>query len=305
VRRRLFGISLEEVRFARRGFHGEEGPVRERLERVPRRFAQGYHAVLEDAHFSAFIPTLDSIGPEDRGFAYEGAAMALALLDYLTPWRPNRIAQFLQGAGDAHAYVVNVGVGWAMARVHGSPGRARARLDALLGWLALDGYGFHEGFFHWARYQNGQPPLARLDGYERRAFDQGLGRSLWFIEGADASRVAESIEGFPEERRADLWSGIGLACTYAGGVGEEELRNLKSRAGGYRAPLAQGSAFAAQARRRAGIVVPHTEVACRVCCEMAADDAAQVTDTALENIQPEGSAPAYEVWRRRIQARFS
>ena len=305
LRKRLFGISLEEVSFARRGFRGDKGPVRERLERVPCRFAQGYHAVLEDAHLDSFVPTLDAIESEDRGFAYEGAAMALALLDYLTPWHRNRIAQFLQGAGDAHAYVVHVGVGWAMARMHGNAGRARGRLDPLLGWLALDGYGFHEGFFHWARYQNGQPAPARLNGYERRAFDQGLGRSLWFVQGADAHHIAEAIAGFPEERRADLWSGIGLACTYAGGVGEEELRKLKLLAGGFRAPLAQGSAFGAKARRRAGIVVPYTEVACRVCCGMSADEAAQLTDTALEGIRPEGPDPAFEVWRRRIQARFS
>ncbi|MEE9149389.1 MAG: DUF1702 family protein [Candidatus Tectomicrobia bacterium] len=30
--------------------------------------------------------------------------------------------------------------------------RPLQRLDAIPGWLAVDGYGFHEGYFHWTRF---------------------------------------------------------------------------------------------------------------------------------------------------------
>ena len=42
----------------------------------------------------------------------------------------------------------------------------------------------------------------------------------------------------------------------------------------------------------------------QIFCEMSADDAAQATDAALENLPADGEIPAYEIWRQRIQNRF-
>jgi hypothetical protein len=78
--------------------------------------------------------------------------MGLALLDYLTPWKRNRVQVFLADAGAAHAYMVHVGVGWMLARMRQRIEPSLARLNPLLGWLAVDGYGFHEGYFHASRY---------------------------------------------------------------------------------------------------------------------------------------------------------
>lgn len=305
LRKLVLGISPEECSFARRGFRGGVGGAREHLEKIPLAFAAGYHAVLEDSRREEFVPKLEAIGPEHRGFAYEGAGMALALLDYFTPWRRERVRTFLQGAGDAHTYMVHVSVGWVVARMHGKMESVLARLDPLLCWLVMDGYGFHEGFFHWPRYIAGQPAPARFQGYACRAFDQGLGRSLWFIEGADVGRIPQTIAALPLPRRSDLWSGVGLACVYAGGVDGRDLEKLREAAGPFRAHLAQGAAFAAKARQRAGNVTAHTRLATEIICGVTVEAAARITDQALEDLPVQGSEPAYEVWRRRVQARLA
>ena len=67
--------------------------------------------------------------------------------------------------------------------------------------------------------------------------------------------------------------------------------------------LAQGSAFAAGARVRAGLVVPHNEVATQVFCGMSTAEAAKVTDVTLPRGQ-DGATPAYERWRQAIAAEF-
>src|SRR6185436_14746696 len=112
----------------------------------------------------------------------------------------------------------------------------------------------------------------------RRAFDQGLGRSLWFVSGANVDRARAWIEAFAPTRRRDLWSGVGLAATYAGGLDRAGLEALRSAAPDYRAELAQGAAFAAEARRRAGNLVAHTETACAVLCDLSAEGAARITE---------------------------
>ncbi len=307
LRERLLGMAPEEATFARRGFRAGEAAVRERLELLGSAFLQGYHLAVRVGDPAALGPRLNAVGPEVRGFAFEGAAMGLALLDHLTPWRRNRWQAFLAGPGRPHTYMVHVGAGWALARLPWArhhPERPLARLDPLLRWLTVDGYGFHEGYFHWRRTVERQAIPAGLFGYGRRAFDQGLGRSLWFVGGADVAWIPATIATFPPGRRADLWSGVGLACAYAGGVERAGLEALLARAGPYAPHLAQGAAFAAKARQRAGNPSPHTELACRVLCGLGADAAGAVTDAAVEGLPPDGTAPAYEIWRHRIRAHF-
>lgn len=306
LRRWLLGISAEETTFARRGFRGGGGGAREHLERVGPAFMGGYHAALEESTDLAALTTrLESFELEWRGFAYEGAGMGLALLDFLSPWRRDRVQRFLATSGDAHAYVVHVGIGWVLARTPGNVERRLARLERLLRWLAVDGYGFHEGFFHWPRYLKDQPPPVRLQGYARRVFDQGLGRSLWFVDGADVDLIPRTIGALRAERHADLWSGVGLAAAYAGGVDASALWKLRVAAGPCWPPLAQGAAFAAKARQRARNLTSHTQQAAEILCGMSAEDAARLTDEALENLPANAAEPAYEIWRRRIQDQFA
>ena len=69
--------------------------------------------------------------------------------------------------------------------------------------------------------------------------------------------------------------------------------------------LAQGVAFAAKTRQRAANLNAHTETACRLICGHSAEETAAITDAALEDLHADGSLPAYEVWRRRIQNKLA
>lgn len=305
LRKIIFGISPEEASFRRRGFRWRDERARLRLEGVGATFLRGYHAALEAEGDEALARRLGEVEPELRGFAFEGAAMGLALLDLLKPWGRGRLEPFIKVAGAAHVYMLYVGAGWALARLRRDPARALRGFDPLLGWLAVDGYGFHEGYFKWPARVARQERPRRLRGYAPRVFDQGLGRSLWFVEGADVERVIGTINAFAPERHSDLWSGVGLACAYAGGADEAGLEHLRARAGRFAPQLAQGAAFAAKARSRAGNQASHTEDACRVLCGMNADAASEITDAALRLLPRDGDEPAYETWRRRIASELA
>ncbi|MEV0428260.1 DUF1702 family protein [Micromonospora sp. NPDC050495] len=300
-----------ETTLARRGFTPKDAPSRELLETVGRYFLTGFgHALDARDPLEAEHP-LERTPAEYRGFAYEGAAMALAVLDGLGPGRPTRIRRFLRGRADAHVYMVHVGVGWALARLPRWRWRRVLPDDPLLRWLTLDGYGFHQAYFHTGRYVRAQhrDPVHRWPSWTRqpytpRAIDQGIGRAVWFVEGTDARRVVETLERFPADRHSDLFAGAGLAATYAGGADRAELEWFAHRVGPHRPAVAQAAAFAAQARVRAGLVTPHTHLATAVLCDADPMVAASLTDRALVKLPPDGSQPAFEVWRRRIADEF-
>lgn len=301
ARRRFLGLSPAEASFAKRGFVAAEDHARQRLEQIGVTFLSGYHAALEETALVTLAHRLASVEEDVRGFAFEGAAMGLALLDCFTPWRNNRWRTFTEQLAQPHVYMMHVGLGWALARLRRRVTPYLRRLDSLLGWLVVDGYGFHEGYFSWPRYVEQREIPIRLNGYERRVFDQGLGRSIWFVKGANVAAVASAIDAFPAARRDDLWSGVGLACAYAGGCGRGALETLLTAANKHLPALGQGVAFAAKTRHRAANLNAHTEHVCRVICGGSAAEVAAITDTAWKHLRHDGPLPAYEVWRRRIQ----
>jgi hypothetical protein len=294
VWRFLLGISSSEVQFARRGFPDDVAGIRERLERAGAAFVTGYHAALEVRHDLVWLNTrLDAEPPDLRGFAYEGAAMGLALVDLLT--RGNRWREMVAIA-PRHLCLMLVGAGWAMARLRLRTLPRFARdLDAVSWPLIWDGYGFHEAFFHPDKTVRRQL-RPRLSGYALRAFDQGVGRSLWFVDGASPERITATIATFEKERRSDLWSGAGLACGYAGGLPAEAITALHDRSD--RGAFAQGVVFAAAARERAGNSDDATALACATVCRITPPVAAAIADEVL------GCSDSYESWRRGVAVRF-
>lgn len=301
--RRVLAVPLEETTAARRGFRCGDPAVVAHLERIGVEFLAGYHAALEESSADVLAARLSAtVDPAFRGFAFEGAGMACTLTDRLGVTRAG-FARLLRVA-DGYRYLVHVGAGWAWARVpwiRDRFERARGRLDPVLGWLAVDGYGFHEGYFHPARTVREQRVPRGVSGYARRAFDQGVGRSLWFVEGADPDAIARRIQVFAHDRAADLWSGVGLGCSYAGGVSAESIRRLFQLADRHRGSVSLGCAFACEARHRANNLVPHTDAAARVLCGLSADEAAAIARDAMSAAAPHGSTPGYELWRRRTQ----
>ena len=298
-------MSPEEATFARRGFSSGDGVARDRLERIGKTFLRGYNTSLERSRAEGLTHELNEVDLEYRGFAFEGAAMGLGLQDFVLRWRRDRWRRFLEGPGANHAYMVHVGLGWVWARLGRPVERYLSGLDPLLGWLAIDGYGFHEGYFKWRHYVESQALPRKLSGYALSVFDQGVGRSLWFVRGADVERVINTVCGFDATRHRDLWSGVGLACAYAGGAAEADMAELRRAADAHWPALAQGAAFAAKARQRAGNPADHTDLAARVLCETTADEAAAATDAALDGLSHDSEEPAYETWRKRVQASFA
>lgn len=301
---RLLGISPLEASVDRRGFAVERQDVRDRLETIGRAFLRGYNLALAEPNTADLAHRLDRVEIETRGFAYEGAAMGLALLGFVMPWRRRSLPNFLEQAGAPHVYMAHVGIGWALAALRLRLDPTLARLDPLLAWLVIDGFGFYHGYFHWRRHIRRHAVPRRLHGYGRRVFDQGLGRSLWFVAGADPIAVASAIQAFPHVRWADLWSGAGLACAYAGGVGGQAISTLMAAAGAYRPHVAQGVCFAAKARSRAGNPAAHTALACDVVWGLPAETVAAISDQALDGVPRREREHAYEMWRTRIRVRF-
>lgn len=304
----LFEVSQRDVP----SFPADDNWTMQRLKKVVFTVTECCHITLRNSRFEVLVPRLDAYDEELRGFAYEGAGVGLAALDCFLPWK-NRTRDFVDGPGSPYIYAIYLGAGMGLARIHRKPEPFRVRLhDPLLSWVVLDGYGFHEGFFDRRRSVEQRIVPTHLSGYARRAFDQGLGRSIWFSAGANVERVVTTIGTFDPSRHADLWSGVGLACGYTGGVDRPTIEMLQSVVtnipcsdpGTYRSYLALGVVMAARARQQVGNLASHNEIACEVLCNLSSKEAAHMAELALQDLPFDGIEPAYEIWRQRIRAQL-
>lgn len=298
---RLLHLSINETRVAKRGFQVDSPEIVARLEVIGTSFATGYNHAVVCNNLESLVQALERVWITERGFAYEGAAMGLALTDWMTPGR-SMFEQFLAGPANHHEYITWIGMGWSFARLPISPLRALSRFSTPNKWLALDGYGFHEGYFGWRRsvLQHNRP--RSMTGDAAKVFDQGLGRSLWFVRGADPNAIASTIATFDSARATNLWAGVGLAATYAGGRTRQTLERLKHLSTPHYQSLAQGVVFAAEARRRAGDSAVHSEESCEEILGMSLGEAA---DIAIECYPQSGhDITAYLRWCSDIRAHF-
>lgn len=300
IRLLVLGIDEEEASLDKHGFTAVDDRARERLETVGRWFARGFQAALAEPSAEPLAAELDQVEHEWRGFAYEGAATALTVLDVLVPIR-RRLDPFLRGPGYPYAWIAPIGYGWARAHLRMRPRGPRPLVEPLVDWLALDGAGFRDGWYEHEHCFDDRRAPGNLHGTAARVYDQGLGRALWFVRGADVERIAATIDAFPAHRAPQLWSGVASAAAYAGGVPEDALQALLAASGPSAPDLAQGVAFAAKARLMGGNLAPHTELACTVVCGLPATDAARHADLALEGLELDGHDSFYDAWRARVR----
>jgi hypothetical protein len=241
--------------------------------------------------------------------------MALTVRDAMAAGRGRRAQELLSGPGRPHTFLTYIGIGFAMARLPRPlwrgvlPDLTGTPYYPTMSWLAVDGYGFDRAYFDAERVVTRQrrpdpyPWLGRAD-YFPRAVDQGIGRALWFVHGGVPAAVSPALRAFAPERHADLWSGVGLAATFAGGSDEAGLRSLREDAGEYWEHLAQGAVFAAKARDYSGFVAEHSAVALHALAGLSVPAASALADD-VSLPETADDEPDYESWRRQVREHLS
>ncbi|HLX48011.1 MAG TPA: DUF1702 family protein [Streptosporangiaceae bacterium] len=315
LRGAVLAPSLADVTFAKRGFPAGDPAATEQLEAIPQAVICGFEWGIQARGQWEVERRLSLVEPGSLGFAYEGATMACTVLDAMGR-RGHRARDLLLGPGRPHIFLAYIGIGFAMARLPRPlwkkvvPELDGCEYHPIMSWLAVDGYGFDRAYFDTRRWVDAQrvPAAYPWEGspdYFLRAVDQGIGRALWFICGANVPGVEAAVGRFASERQADLWSGVGLAAAFAGGCGPDGLAALRRAAGGYWAELALGVVFAMKARSYAGFVPGHTEAACAALADLTAEAAVAVADGTRPATRGSGALPEYEQWRRNIRTRLT
>jgi enediyne biosynthesis protein E3 len=253
IRKQVLGLSLSEASFKSRGF--EQGhEAQPRLELVAKTVVHGYNVAIENGWSEDLQVNTSQVKDELVGFFHEGIGMGLYVLDVCSLFNKNRFWKFVKGWGHKHEYMSYIGAGLASGVFNLPIEDFLKTACPTSGCLILDGLGFYNAYFKSRKTLQGFyiPDYIKANDFFLERYDNGIGRAIWFYNSGEPHLIAYTVSTFPSYRRAAIWSGIGLAATYAGGIGEDKLRLLKTLSGEHAIMLAQGSVLATHTRHRAG-----------------------------------------------------
>jgi hypothetical protein len=281
----------------------ENNLVAQKMEAIQGIFQQVQESFSKTETLADLRWLCESYEPEFRSIAYEAVAMCLGLNDLkaedgLVSWRA-----FLESQNHLNDTQVHVGLGWAFAQQSIDPTPFLSGLEQMFRYRVLDGYGYYEGIFRKRKSILSQQKPEWKDEVASGAYDQGLGRSLWYLNHGKVDEAQTMLEKFPAERHADLWRGLGIAVAYVGGCDEKTLGQIFKSADTNKAQLATGAFMALVSRHYAGYVSEGTAFTCRLWCKQSADKMIAQNDAIKKSLHL-NNPDAFAKWKEGIEAIF-
>ncbi len=278
--------------------------VQGKMDAIQNNFLHVQDIFFESPNWKQHVAELEAADIEFRSIAYESASMSIVLEDLKQGEQLTNWFQFLNESASAHATQVHVGLGWAFAQALKNPMPYLSELHPMMRYRVLDGYGYYEGIFRRRRSIINHLKLEAADAIASAALDQGLGRSIWYLNKGIIDDAKTMIEGFAIGRQKDLWRGLGIAIAYVGGCDEDTLGEIFSKADSFKTQLATGAAMALVSRDSAKYISTDTELACKVWCKQDAEQILELNNAIKSKLDLQ-SDDAYEKWISELEKSFS
>lgn len=198
--------------------------IAENIETVVSTFQKGRKLSEQELGLDELVAELNKFEPRYRSVAFEGASLGVALNNSIETWK------IYAKATEKHQTQVHIGLGWAIAEQELDLASTLSEIDPGFQIKVLDGFGYWHGLFRRRLTIRTQQIPENISAAFQTGFDQGVGRAIWYTTKGDVSKVVNIINHFSEDRRPNLWQGIGVASTYVGGCSDELIAELKSAA---------------------------------------------------------------------------
>jgi hypothetical protein len=239
--------------------------IPERMEYIQNLFLEAGALARTAGGWQELLPLLDQEPDEYRSVGYEGFSFELAMKDIDTMGALGEWKEF-RTATQEHAFHLDIGLGWALAKREVAIGVYIDSVDSITGSMILDGIGYYHALFKGRNTLKNKYVPAELEQQGLSGFDQGVGRRLWYMAKGNVQEAVNLLHGFPFERRGDLFRGVGIACGYVGGNSEKELRILEKLSAEHKDQLQLGIALASLSRILSNSVTPSVQRSYQIIC---------------------------------------
>ena len=250
--------------------------IGQKMEKIKTIFQKAQEQASKAEDINELIAFLQTTEKEFLPVAYEGAAMTLALNDFSEGDSISNWKQLLDSS-KKYSCQIYLGMGWAVGQQKKSELPFLELLSRNMQFRMWDGCGYYDGIFRQRQSIKSKKRSENILPKDFQAYDEGLGRSLWYICKGDVAKVGEMLATFDLERHVDLWRGVSIACCFVGGFDENKLKELIVSSGEYKVQLGIGAAMVAKIRIEADCITDNVELANKVFNQLSAEEAMKIT----------------------------
>ena len=278
--------------------------VKEKMELIQTTFQEAKRIAVKESDLENLNKALQNFPNEFISVAYEGASMGVAIKSIEDTNSLKKWSDFYHYYGMKHSSQIHVGLGWAFSELDLVFSDFELIIEPLLQYRVIDGYGYYEGVFKKRKSIRMQESPQHFNQLNLKAYNQGLGRSLWYTAQGKVAKLIQLISRFPENRRHDLWRGIGIAVAYVGGIEISVLQKLVNESNRYLSSFKCGVSLLVQSRHKAETIVNDTNIICDFLFGLSC---ATINDQLIDIEKETGSTSEllYFDWLKNIELNFS
>ena len=219
------------------------------IKTIKETFLLGENLAKKHKEKDSLFASLDSVPQPFVSVAYEGASFYIASTCFVNENESfDEWVFFSKQACSEHIPQIHIGLGWAIAKEKKNINDFIKKTDKAFTPKIFDGFGYCSGLF----YRREVVRLGRIPAIIKPDFtpffNQGLGRFFWHISDGDANKLPRFLSLVEKKRLGDVWRGIGIAFTYAGGVKKSEILDVLTISKEYKKDFKSGVVLALQTR---------------------------------------------------------
>lgn len=213
---------------------------------------------VENKTIPELITFLNSFPPPFISVAFEAASFVIAQKSIQNKNNLNDWSVFIKATKGLHDSQVHVGLGWALASLHADIDLYTSTIRPLMRSRVIDGYGYYYALFRRrVAIRLAQIP-SEITNEQEASFNQGIGRSLWYLAEANLSKLERYLDLIPKTRHSDVWRGIGIAYTYVGGSNLSIENKIVSLTNEYHIDFLCGIALTLYSREKSGLLLDNS-----------------------------------------------
>lgn len=278
--------------------------ISDNINAVIESFHIGKNIALENDNYDSLIKMLNEVDSNFPSVVFEGAASGVANAVFREKHDFQIWLDFANKLDKAHQAQAYVGLGWALAENAILPSSIFEKIQPFRYGRVLDGYGYYHGLLRRRIFVKGAKQPENISEIELQAFDQGIGRAIWYTSKGDLSLLEKMLSAFNESRIPAIWRGIGVAALYVGELNETLSKSLLGLAKENKASFLTGAALAAMGKSL-NQSISNTDKLSFKTLGMSAKEFSNLTLQAERKFTSSSSKKAYFEWLREIESYFN
>ena len=278
--------------------------ISDNINAVIESFHSGKDLALENHDSDSLIKELIEVKSNFPSVVFEGAASGIANKIFSEGQDLQLWLDFANKIDKAHQAQAFVGLGWTLAENAILPNSIFEKIQPIRYGRILDGYGYYHGLLRRRIFVKGAKQPEHISELELQAFDQGIGRGIWYTSKGDLNLLEQMLSAFDEKRIPALWRGIGVASFYVGGLDERLSKTLLELSEEYKASFLTGAALAAMGKSLNENISSADKITFEAI-EMNTEKLAELALEAEKKFASSCSKDAYFEWLDELETNFN